>query len=103
MGPLLFLIFINDLEEGAVADLVFKFADDTKVATIIREEADRDNLQRSLDELESWAQRWGMAFNVQKCKVMHVGPRNMKYEYSMNNTVLETTGRPGWSSREQSR
>ena len=103
LGPLLFLIFINDLEEGAVADLVFKFADDTKVATIIREEADRDNLQRSLDELESWAQRWGMAFNVQKCKVMHVGPRNMKYEYSMNNTVLETTGHPGWSSREQSR
>ena len=91
MGPLLFLIFINDLEEGAAADLVFKFADDTKVATIISEEADRDNLQRTLDELESWAQRWGMAFNVQKCKVMHVGPRNMQYNYSMNNMVLDTT------------
>ena len=91
LGPLLFLIFINDLEEGAAADLVFKFADDTKVAAIIREEADRDNLQRTLDELESWAQRWGMAFNVQKCKVMHVGPRNMQYNYSMNNMVLDTT------------
>ena len=75
LGPLLFLIFINDLEEGVATDPVFKFADDTKVATIIREEKDRDALQGTLDELASWAQRWGMAFNVQKCKVMHVGSR----------------------------
>ena len=91
LGPLIFLIFINDLEEGAAADLVFKFADDTKVATIIKEEADRDNLQRTLDELENWAQLWGMAFNVQKCKVMHVGTKNKQYEYRMNNTVLDAT------------
>ena len=32
-----------------------------------------------------------MAFNVQKCKLMHIGPKNKQYEYSMNNTVLETT------------
>ena len=38
LGPLIFLIFINDLKEGVAADLVFKFADDTKVATIIRKE-----------------------------------------------------------------
>ena len=91
LGPLLFLIFINDLEEGVATDPVFKFADDTKVATIIREEKDRDALQGTLDELASWAQRWGMAFNVQKCKVMHVGSKNKQYEYSMNNTVLVKT------------
>ena len=91
LGPLLFLIFINDLEEGVATDPVFKFADDTKVATIIREEKDRDALQGTLDELASWAQRWGMAFNVQKCKVMHVGSKNKQYEYSMNNSVLVKT------------
>ena len=32
-----------------------------------------------------------MAFNVQKCKVMHVGSKNKQYEYSMNNTVLVKT------------
>ena len=91
LGPLLFLIFINDLEEKAVAELVYKFADDTKVAKIVRDENDQAELQRTLDELADWAERWGMSFNVQKCKVMHVGHANKQYEYSMNATVLETT------------
>ena len=32
-----------------------------------------------------------MAFNVKKCKVMHVGHRNQRYKYKMSNMVLETT------------
>ena len=91
LGPLLFLIFNNDLEEGAMAELVFKFADDTKVAKIVRDENDKADLQRTLNELVCWAERWGMAFNVKKCKVMHVGHGNPGYQYKMSNTVLETT------------
>ena len=90
LGPLLLLIF-NDLEEGAMAELVFKFADDTKVAKIVRDENDKADLQRTLDELVCWAERWGMAFNMKKCKVMHIGHGNPGYQYKMSNTVLETT------------
>ena len=74
-----------------MAELVFKFADDTKVAKIVRDENDKADLQRTLDELVCWAERWGMAFNMKKCKVMHIGHGNPGYQYKMSNTVLETT------------
>ena len=93
LGPLLFLIFINDLDTAVatVGLLIKKFADDTKVAQNIGSARDRDELQTALDNLITWADTWGMAFNVQKCKVMHVGRTNPFYEYTMNGTRLERT------------
>ena len=91
LGPLLFLIFINDLDEsGGAAEIILKF-DDTKIAQPIRGDEDRGRLQAALDALTDWADRWGMAFNVQKCKTMHVGFNNPGYEYSMDGKKLETT------------
>ena len=52
LGPLLFLIFINDLDlDAARAAIVVKFADDTKVAQPISTEEDRNSLQVALDGL----------------------------------------------------
>ena len=83
LGPKLFLIFINDLDqEAARAAIVVKFADDTKVAQPISCEQNRDALQAALDRLVSWADKWGMAFNVAKCKVMHIGHGNPRYDYA---------------------
>ena len=92
LGPLLFLIFINDLDqEAAMADILVKFADDTKVAQQITCEQDKDDLQAALDGLVGWADKWGMAFNVAKCKVMHIGHGNPRHNYAMQNTDLATT------------
>ena len=47
-------------------------------------EEDRDKLQDCLNLLCEWAEIWGMSFNVTKCKILHVGHNNPKYEYFMN-------------------
>jgi hypothetical protein len=60
LGPLLFLIFINDL------DLVAKFADDTKLGQQIESDADRASLQSALNRLCGWSDQWSMQFNVKK-------------------------------------
>ena len=92
LGPLLFLLFINDLDEAASGiEILLKFADDTKVAQPIRCEEDRAKLQTALNGLVSWAGHWGMEFNVQKCKVMHVGRSNAGHKYSMDGVELCTT------------
>ena len=73
LGPLAFVIFINDIDLVVrFITLMNKFADDTKVANSIFTDADVANLQECLDQLVAWADTWGMAFNVEKCKVMHI-------------------------------
>ena len=84
--------FHQHLDSAAVAvNILLKFADDTKVAQPQRNDTDRAALQGALNRLTEWADRWGMAFNVQKCKVMHVGRNNPRHEYSMAGTVLSET------------
>ena len=73
LGPLLFLIFINDLDHSAgTVPLLRKFADDTKLGHKVSGGGGRGELQAALDGLCSWGTRWGMEFNVEKCKVMHL-------------------------------
>jgi hypothetical protein len=92
LGPILFNIFINDLDDMATAkQLLNKFADDTKIGQIIESQSDVQELQATLDRLGRWAATWGMAFNVAKCHVMHVGRHNSGAEYTMNGEKLAAT------------
>ena len=84
LGPVLFDIFIDDLDECAeLLEILIKFADDTKGMKEIAGIEDKEKLQQTLDKLVSWAETWGMQFNFPKCKIMHVGKKNPEYEYYM--------------------
>ena len=96
LGPILFLININDLDGATeTVDIIRKFADDTKLGKTVAGDGDRARLQEALDSLCDWADRWGMAFNVAKCKIMHIGHNNPKYEYRMRGEVLQETTEEG--------
>ena len=92
LGPVLFLIYINDLDSViSEKQSVYKFADDTKVTQKIESRADQASLQACLDRLDRWAVDWGMAFNVSKCHIMHVGRNNPEYNYMMGGKTLVKT------------
>lgn len=92
LGPLLFLIFINDLDDSAqVVETVSKFADDTKLAQTVESDEDCEKLQSALNNLMDWARKWGMQFNVSKCKIMHLGHNNRKHTYHMGSNQLTST------------
>ena len=76
LGPVLFLLFINDLDIS-ISSNVLKFADDTKLYRVVDNEQDGHMLQRDLDVLCKWAETWKMSFNVDKCKVFSL--RQRKY------------------------
>ena len=89
LGPLAFIIFINDLDgETSLISIMNKFADDTKLGHKANIEADKEVLQKALDNLCMWSDRWGMEFNVNKCKVLHLGKKNKEFEYYMNGSLL---------------
>ena len=82
LGPILFLIYINDLEDD-ISSKVLKFADDTKVFRKVTNDTDKKNLQDDLDKLVKWSEKWQMLFNFGKCKCIHIGHGNMDEEYKM--------------------
>jgi ribonuclease P/MRP protein subunit RPP40 len=88
LGPLLFLIYINDIDE-CVVSRVLKFADDTKLIGVVANDEDVKTLQNDLRNLCGWSEDWLMLFNVEKCKVMHMGHNNRRNIYEMEGRKLE--------------
>ena len=56
LGPVLFLVFINYLDQG-IASNILKFADDTKIFKEVWDNIDCEALQRHLDNVVLWAQK----------------------------------------------
>merc|ERR1712008_198692 len=92
LGPLLFLIYINDLPLEVISP-VSLFADDSKIFTRIISEKNiggpvdvnvngKEVLQRDLNNIKTWAEKWKMEFNVDKCKIMHLGRLNPGNTYT---------------------
>ena len=90
LGPILFLIYINDLDDSITSN-VLKFADDTKLFRRVNTDGDKQHLQNDLDRLVKWSEKWQMLFNFGKCKCLHTGHRNLNVNYRMGDTVLGTT------------
>ena len=90
LGPILFLVYINDLEEGVTGKLL-KVADDTKLFRKVKEIGDKQNLQDDIDKLVKWSEKWQMLFNFGKCKCLHTGSGNTGMNYEMGGTILSTT------------
>ena len=90
LGPLLFLIYINDVDENITSN-VLKFADDTKLFRKVNTDGDKQHLQNDLDRLVKWSEKWQILFNFVKCKCLHTGHGNLDVNYKMGDTVLGTT------------
>ena len=77
LGPVLFLIFINDLPLEIISPLSL-FADDSKKFSRIISEKNKGKsdfrgnevLQKDLDTIKEWADKWKMEFDIDKCKIM---------------------------------
>ena len=76
LGPVLFVVFIDDIDEN-IRSTVLKFTDDTKVVARVGTEEDRETLRRDLVSLFGWSQDWQMLFNLDTCAVMHFGFNNI--------------------------
>ena len=81
LGPLLFVIYINDLHEAVTCDALL-FADDTKLYRQITSRKDAHILQC---DLRNWSEKWLLKFNLDKCHVFVLGKfENTMYTHRYN-------------------
>ena len=89
LGPLLFIIFINDLP-NFLNGTPKLFADDLK---LIVDASKTEDIDADLKSLERWEQLWLLKFNIEKCKVLHLEfNENPNNQYTFNNIALVKTG-----------
>ena len=90
LGPLLFVIFINDLPDIIVVEIadtnqskLALFADDSKIARAIRDKiADTAKLQSELHKMKEWTDKWLLRFNPDKLKHIHLNLKGEEPDYS---------------------
>ena len=72
LGPLLFLLYINDLPTVVKFSKVKLFADDVLLYHPIRSQCDSEELQEDLNAVVGWADTWQMSLNLSKCETCSV-------------------------------
>ena len=84
MGPILFVLYINDLPEAVQSD-IYLFADDTKILRQITSRDEACKLKEDVDSLELWSHKWLLSFNPYKCHVLSLGRfENIKHMHRYN-------------------
>ena len=66
LGPILFLPYINDINEN-IQSSIRLFADDSIIYRKINSNIDHQILQTDLIQLEKWSDKWQMQFNIDVC------------------------------------
>ena len=87
LGPLLFILYINDL--NCLIAILRKFADDVKMYRSISSAIDHQNLLSAALQLEKWSDNWQLSVAGNKCSVFHVGRNNNSLEYILGSGALK--------------
>jgi hypothetical protein len=83
LGPLLFIIYINDLP-SCCTNTVKIFADDAKVYARSDRGDAAQTLQNDLDKMQEWSDRWLLRFHPEKCHVLKLGRIKSEAKYTMS-------------------
>ena len=92
LGPLLFIIFINDLPDAAIGDVFTSlYADDTKIYRNINTIDDCMSMLKTLTNMHTWTRHNNIRFNASKCKALTITRKKspLDFIYKLDNLELE--------------
>ena len=92
LGPLLFILFINDIVSDIEAEIKL-FADDTSLFIVVDNPRNAaDILNADLDRIHKWSEQWLVKFNPKKTETLIMSRKNTKIDHPplyMNNQTLQ--------------
>ncbi len=88
LGPVVIIIYINDIDFG-LNNLISKFVDNTKIDNTVFSEGDRRSLQEDLRKVSYWSVKWEILFNINKCQILQVRSRNIKNDYEVRGVKIK--------------
>ena len=92
LGPLLFVLYINDLPDLVKSSTIMLFADDSKIFKKMAKEEDPKLLQKDVDTMCEWSAKWLLRYHPDKCKYMRIGPPDDEpNKYMVNGHTLSQT------------
>ena len=99
LGPVLFLMFINDLPDN-INSSTRLFADDCILYCQIRNNNDQHLLQEDLDRLATWEKTWGMEFHPQKCSVLKISKARAlrTFQYQLKGLGVDIQSNLSWKN-----
>ena len=94
LGPLLFILYINDIVDLFPENVIVKlFADDVKIYMEVADVSDMFILQDSINFISEWAKTWQLKLAYEKCQYIRIGVRNLdkfSTDYYLNDCKLPT-------------
>jgi len=91
LGPLLFLVYINDIPSSINFSTAFLFADDAKLLNTLRSNLDTIHLQDDVNSIGAWSEEWKVKLNAIKCVHVHFSMQGSDptVNYRVNNTTIQ--------------
>ena len=90
IGPLLFILFINDLP-GSLTHKFKLYTDDGKLIVELGTDQDDKDMQSYINKIIKWCETWSMELSPEKCKVMHLGKQTNPEDYFIAGKKLSIT------------
>lgn len=93
LGPVLFTLFINDIDEHIVNSVILKYADDIRIYRCFKSDSANQILNAALFQndiyaLTAWSKTWDLKFNVAKCCILHFGTTNFKTNFKIDDVPI---------------
>ena len=89
LGPLLFIIYINDIVDVLEHATIKIYADDSKIYFRCRNDEDFEKLQHDIGNVQTWANKWQLTLSLPKCQILSVGYQPKIFDYTLGTHTFE--------------
>ena len=88
LGPILFILYMNDLFLEMKDSSLIMYADDSKIYFCVKNFEDAEKLQWDLEKVSNWAHLWQLDLAPNKTQLLHLGRTNQKMFYTLHNNII---------------